>query len=188
MNAEDRDTAILQLQPIVWAIVRQLGSRFGLSRDEQQDAAQEALVGAIEAVDRFDSSSGFKLATYARYRIRGAVLDYIRRLRGRTDARTMLSLDVASDGDQRERDTWSDNTPDPAMLIEQRIAEEELAARMWAHVRRLPQPMRMVILLRFRYGWTGRQIAAHLGVHQTRASQILIRGLKYLRRACRHGV
>ena len=45
-----------------------------------QDLLSEAVVGLISAVDRFDPTRGIKFETYAYYRIRGAVMDMLRKL------------------------------------------------------------------------------------------------------------
>jgi RNA polymerase sigma factor for flagellar operon FliA len=47
---------------------------------EHDDLLSQAVVGLIDAVDRFDPSRGIKFETYAYYRIRGAVMDMLREL------------------------------------------------------------------------------------------------------------
>jgi RNA polymerase sigma factor for flagellar operon FliA len=49
----------------------------GISYD---DLIGQAIVGLIEAIDRYDPSRGVKFNTYAYYRIRGAVMDMLRGL------------------------------------------------------------------------------------------------------------
>jgi RNA polymerase sigma factor for flagellar operon FliA len=46
---------------------------------EIDDLISAGTVGLIRAIDDFDPSKGAKLETYARYRIRGAILDELRR-------------------------------------------------------------------------------------------------------------
>jgi RNA polymerase sigma factor for flagellar operon FliA len=45
-----------------------------------EDLISQAIVGLIEAIDRYDPSRGVKFNTYAYYRIRGAVMDMLREL------------------------------------------------------------------------------------------------------------
>ena len=47
---------------------------------EHDDLLSQAVVGLIDAVDRFNPSRGIKFETYAYYRIRGAVMDMLREL------------------------------------------------------------------------------------------------------------
>jgi hypothetical protein len=44
------------------------------------DLISQAIIGLIEAIDRFDPSRGVKFNTFAYYRIRGAVMDMLRDL------------------------------------------------------------------------------------------------------------
>lgn len=46
---------------------------------EIEDLASEGMFGLLDAVEKFDDSFGYKFATYASFRIRGAIMDYLRR-------------------------------------------------------------------------------------------------------------
>lgn len=46
---------------------------------EIEDLTSEGMFGLLDAVEKFDSSFGYKFATYASFRIRGAMMDYLRR-------------------------------------------------------------------------------------------------------------
>lgn len=47
---------------------------------EIEDLVSVGVIGLIQAIDRFDASRGLLLKTLADYRIRGAMLDYLRQL------------------------------------------------------------------------------------------------------------
>lgn len=67
-------------------MVRLLMKKMGLPSEHYDDYQSAAYLGLIDAADRFDSSSPHSFQTYAFYRIRGEVIDHIRRsghLRGR---------------------------------------------------------------------------------------------------------
>ena len=46
----------------------------------EEDLLGQALIGLLEAIDRYDPEQGVKFETFAYYRIRGAVLDMVRRM------------------------------------------------------------------------------------------------------------
>jgi RNA polymerase sigma factor for flagellar operon FliA len=46
---------------------------------EESDLVSVGLVGLMDAAERFDPSRGFKFATFAEFRVRGAMLDELRR-------------------------------------------------------------------------------------------------------------
>ncbi len=65
--------------PLARYVVDRLNLRPGPAL-EYDDLLGQAVVGLIEAVDRFDPSRGVKFETYAYYRVRGAVMDMLREL------------------------------------------------------------------------------------------------------------
>ncbi|OGO52420.1 MAG: hypothetical protein A2148_05865 [Chloroflexi bacterium RBG_16_68_14] len=75
-----RDEQILQHMPLVAFVVNRLSSdrnrTLGLDRE---DAMSYGVEGLIQAVDGFDPSRGTRFASFAVRRIRGSVLDAVRR-------------------------------------------------------------------------------------------------------------
>jgi RNA polymerase sigma factor FliA len=72
-----REAVILHFTPLVHFVL----GRLGLSRsttDEYDDLQSQGVMGLIEAVDHFKPEFGTKLSTYATFKIRGKVLDYLR--------------------------------------------------------------------------------------------------------------
>jgi RNA polymerase sigma factor for flagellar operon FliA len=65
--------------PLARYVVDRLNLRSSSALD-YEDLLSEAVVGLVSAVDRFDPGRGVKFETYAYYRIRGAVMDMLRRL------------------------------------------------------------------------------------------------------------
>jgi len=47
---------------------------------EMDDLVSSGIVGLLDAIDRFDPSRGIKFKTYAEFRIRGTMLDYLREM------------------------------------------------------------------------------------------------------------
>jgi RNA polymerase sigma factor for flagellar operon FliA len=79
-TATSRDEMILKNKPLVTLVVNRLSTdrirTLGLERD---DAIGYGVEGLIQAVDSFDSSRGTTFASFAVQRIRGSILDAIRR-------------------------------------------------------------------------------------------------------------
>ena len=66
-------------QPLVFKVAMTLHLREAVL----MDMIQEGTVGLIQAVERFDSERGVRFSTFASYRIRGRILNALRRERGR---------------------------------------------------------------------------------------------------------
>jgi RNA polymerase sigma factor for flagellar operon FliA len=76
---EQRDDIIRENLPLV----RQVAQRFHVgpsSPVEMQDLVQLGVIGLIDACEKFDDSKGTTFQSYARFRIRGAILDGLRHL------------------------------------------------------------------------------------------------------------
>lgn len=74
----NREELILSHLPQAELLARRMHRR--CPQVEFDDFMSVATIGLIQAVDRFDASRGLKLKTLAEHRIRGAMLDYLRRL------------------------------------------------------------------------------------------------------------
>ncbi|HUU55443.1 MAG TPA: FliA/WhiG family RNA polymerase sigma factor [Armatimonadota bacterium] len=74
-----RRTLIESYAPLARYVVDRLNLMPGPAL-EYDDLLSQAVVGLIDAVDRFDPTRGIKFETYAYYRIRGAVMDMLREL------------------------------------------------------------------------------------------------------------
>lgn len=73
-----REETILAHLPQVELLARRLHRR--CPQVELEDLISEGTIGLIKAVDRFDPTRNLKVKTYAEHRIRGALLDYLRRI------------------------------------------------------------------------------------------------------------
>lgn len=75
----ERHRLILEHLPQVRLIARRIRERLP-DNVNLDDLVSAGTVGLIAAVDRFDPSRNIKLKTYAEHKIRGAILDFLRRL------------------------------------------------------------------------------------------------------------
>jgi len=77
-TVEDRARIIEKYQPLVFHVYSKLCRR---DLPENVDLISEGTLGLIEAVDSFDPDLGVKFKTFAYHKIRGKMLDFLRRQR-----------------------------------------------------------------------------------------------------------
>lgn len=74
-SREARRQIIESYQPLVYKIA----SRISVREDIFFDLIQEGTVGLIEAVEHFDPLQSVRFSTYAQHRIRGRIIDFLKR-------------------------------------------------------------------------------------------------------------
>ncbi len=79
MDNKSREELILEHAPLVKEIVERMAMRLppNISKDE---LISGGVMGLFDALDKFDSARGIKFRTYATVRIKGAILDELRRM------------------------------------------------------------------------------------------------------------
>lgn len=75
-----RDEMIVQNMPLVAFVVGKMASENGSSSLDREEAIAYGTEGLIQAVDHYDPERGTTFASFAIRRIRGSVLDAIRRM------------------------------------------------------------------------------------------------------------
>lgn len=179
-----------EVRPDMSRLVRILASRVlaGLPRDsgiEMADLIQAGNVGLLQAERSFSPEIGAPLAGYAKFRIRGEMLDAVRRNSRPMRAGIATQGSTAEDGTDLEAliPAPADYSPFSIMARNQRAAilDEEVA--------RLPERYRTVVRMRYTSEFSLREIGAALRVHESRACQLHQSALGRLRRAlCKRGV
>ena len=74
-----KEKLILHYAPIVKYVAGRLMVHIG-QNVEFDDLVGYGIFGLIDAIEKFDPSKGVKFETYASFRIRGAIIDNIRRM------------------------------------------------------------------------------------------------------------
>ncbi len=74
-----REKLIMEYAPLVKIIAGRLSMYLGYNV-EYEDLVSYGIFGLIDAIDKFDYEKGIKFETYASLRIRGAILDQIRKM------------------------------------------------------------------------------------------------------------
>ncbi|MCA9576587.1 MAG: sigma-70 family RNA polymerase sigma factor [Polyangiales bacterium] len=79
MSDTDRDAILREHKPLIIAIARRVRREMG-NHVPVEDLEAFGIQGLLEAHSRFDPSRGARFATFAYYRIRGAMLDGVRKM------------------------------------------------------------------------------------------------------------
>jgi RNA polymerase sigma factor for flagellar operon FliA len=192
MTAAEREARILSLEPQVMMLAK--ARRRSLSCVNLDELISAAWVGAIAAVDSFDNSRGVDLGTYAAWRIRGAIGDYLRSLdplsrhhrrsvkRGAEDAPAIFSVDAT------RHDINHNDLPVLGVLVDEHAAQDnsrqEARLTLQALYRRAKlRPRNAAILQRYMEGEKMLLIGQSLGVGESCISQICSRTVAKLRAA-----
>ena len=171
-------------------LVRILAARVlsSLPRDsgiEMSDLIQAGNIGLLQATRTFCPNGGVPLAGYAKFRIRGEMLDTVRR-----NLMPRQLTPVAPAGQSEDNmDLESTLSSPPEHSPHSLLAETQRAAILGEEVARLPPRYRAVVRLRYSDDFSLREIGAVLRVHESRACQLHRSALGRLRRALsRRGV
>lgn len=78
-SLETRENIILEYAPLVKLVAGRLSMYLGYNV-EYEDLVSYGIFGLIDAIDKFDCMKDVKFETYASLRIRGAILDQIRKM------------------------------------------------------------------------------------------------------------
>ena len=78
-TSELREKLILEYAPLVKVVAGRLSMYLGYNV-EYEDLVSYGVFGLIDAIDKFDKNKEVKFETYASLRIRGAILDQIRKM------------------------------------------------------------------------------------------------------------
>ena len=116
-SAELREQLVLESVPLVHFILRRLGITPEIG-SEYEDLVHQGLLGLIEATDRYNPSFGTQFSSFASTRIRGRVLDFLRRAdwMSRTARKRVRRIQTSVD------DLWSKLQREPT--------DDEIAANL----------------------------------------------------------
>jgi RNA polymerase sigma factor for flagellar operon FliA len=192
-------------------VARDVYLRVRISKDAWHDCTQNALIGLIEAIDRFDPDRKVPFQSFARHRVRGAVFDGLRSLyvgtistQGAQDTGDILRERIESLGEHA--------IPDPieefvsitvglglGMILDMqsmpgysapsdayaKLESEQLSTALALQVAKLPERDRLILNLHYYHHVPFVDIAEELRITKGRVSQLHKRALDRLRQELR---
>lgn len=78
LNKAERDKLIMKYAPLVKTIVGRIAYKLPIDASNREDLINVGIIGLMEALDKYDHKRNVQFETYARFRIRGAILDELR--------------------------------------------------------------------------------------------------------------
>ncbi len=147
---------------------------------EMSDLIQAGNIGLLSAARTFRPENGAPLAAYARFRIRGEMLDTVRRNTGRGAAKGILGS--ARPGEPEAEFESQVSTP-PELSPLGLLAASQRTAILREEVDRLPPRHRAVVRMRYTSEYNLREIGAVLCVNESRVCQLHQNALGRLRLA-----
>jgi len=172
---------------LVKALAREIHRRLPRSV-EYDDLFQNGVLGLMEAVQKFDPSKRVPFTLYARYRIRGAILDGLRSSDRLTRSHRRLvkseeqegsvgpvtisaSAPRVADGDERtsiEANLRSDEADSPYRMFQ----AQEVRDLLEQAIDELPQRHRVMMHMLFHEGLRASEVAERFQVNESRISQM----------------
>lgn len=121
-----REQIIIEYVPLVKVVAGRLSIYLG-QNVEYDDLVSYGIFGLIDAIDKFDYDKGIKFETYASLRIRGAILDQIRKLDWipRSVRQKQKAIDAAMKKLEADRGS---NYTDEDIAVELGISEDEYSS------------------------------------------------------------
>lgn len=137
------------------------------------DAVQEGTIGLIEAVERYDPTRGVAFSLYAVHRVRGRILDFLRR-EGSVD---LPCLEAETEAQETAKELLVDERASVAELAEHHALVDVLGAVM----ERLPLRERLVLKGVTIGGTQAQTMAESLGVTPAHIYRLQQSGIRRVR-------
>jgi RNA polymerase sigma factor for flagellar operon FliA len=200
---DDRSQLIRDHMPLVELVVQRMVPQVP-SFMTREDMTSAAMVGLIDAANKYDPGKGAKFKTFAEYRVRGAILDEMRKLdwfsRSMRDKQTQLTQTMLRL--ERQLGRSPEDTEMAAALnlglneyhtllgevshlgcvsLHETLDHTEVARILADILEELGEKERLVVALYYYEELTQKEIAEVLGVSEGRVSQLHSQALVKLR-------
>lgn len=182
-NAELKKKIMMNYTRLVHYVIH--NSRFiNLDILDDRDYFQFGIEGLSEAIDRFDPDYGTKFETYAIQRIRGKIIDELRKLqkkRTSNDGVVYNNISINSTIDEDENYTLSDMIPSSYDSPNEEVEKNEAIQFLTEEIKSLPERDRMILSLYYFEHLNYQEISEILNITVSRVSQVHSKIIKTLR-------
>ncbi len=201
MYTKSKKDLVIEHLPLVKKVANKIFRRLPEGVVEFDELVNTGVIGLIKAIERYDSNRA-KFSTYAYIKIRGEILDYLRKLdflprsvreklkngevsELKEEVATLISIEEKLFGNSERyfvKDTLISDLPDPEDLVMKNEAKQILASA----ISQLSEKEQLVLQLIFVEELDLKSISEILGVSVSRVSQIKTGALKKLRKTLEH--
>lgn len=174
-DVEARARIIEAYQPLVYKLVS--GVKAG--SEVMLDLIQEGTVGLIEAVERFDHEKGIKFTTYAPFRIRGRIINYL----DKNKVNKNINLDQSAEAMQDILGMASmfEDPTDTRKNVEKLAEDDILLSAVLKSLSRLSEKERDVVIGIFIEDKKATDLAKEMGISNSYLSRLQKKGVRRLR-------
>lgn len=156
---------------------------------DERDFFQYGIEGLSEAVDRFDPNYGTKFETYAIQRIRGKILDELRKIQtkprseasGNSDDSNFKTLSLSEGSDEEDGYSLNDIIPGDAEIPSATVEKNEMKELLMNAIKKLNERDRLILSLYYYEDLDYKEIASLLNITISRVSQIHSKVIKELK-------
>lgn len=184
MTDQERHTLVLEHSALVKSVALRLMRRLP-QHVELNDLIGAGTLGLVDAARRFDPSKGVPFGAFVRRRIQGAMLDELRsgdwipRAERRALREDGVAVRVQVPLDQSVWNTMID----PEESIYERLVRLETARRALTGFSQLSRMERRIVIDSYHHGVYLKEIGRHLGLSESRVSQLRTHAVEILRHA-----
>lgn len=145
---------------------------------DERDYFQFGVEGLSEAIERFDPDYGTKFETYAIQRIRGKILDELRKIQIKPHSQTgendvpYINVSLNSSYDKEDGYTLSEVISNEDELPDEILSKNEAKEALVKAMQELDERDRLVLTLYYYENLNYKEIAEALGITVSRVSQI----------------
>ncbi len=151
---------------------------------DDRDYFQFGIEGLSEAIDRFDPDYGTKFETYAIQRIRGKIIDELRKLqkkRTSNDGVIYSNVSINSTIDEDENYTLADILPSSYDTPNEEVEKNEAIELLTEAIKELPERDRTILSLYYYEHLNYQEISKILSITVSRVSQVHSKIIKTLK-------